>query len=453
MDAKVARDARGSRLPANLLRFAPSTWGFLATMLILFVAVQLAISERVLNSFWETIIRQGAVMAIVSLGLNLIYGFNGQFSLGQWGFYAIGAYAAADVTWRWDQAHSASGLVLLLLLVGLAGAWFWFLSRQLARVARVDALTAFALYLVGIVVVAFVAIYLGQALSEPVTAVLGLLPPELAMQVVFVLAVLLAGALAAEVSFLFGLPVLTLGSDYFGIATLGFTIIVKVLLDNSDTMLGFAEMKGARGMVGIPQLTSWAWVFGFLVLTVIVVRNLLHSSTGRAIVSVREDEIAAQAMGIDVARYKNFTFVLGSLLAGIAGALYAHINGFLHPDTFNFIKSFDPMIVIVFGGLGSVTGTLVASFAWALMLEGVLRLFLPQGFETWRFVVYPLLLLIMMLLRPKGLLGTFEAPFLRQLLPPPRRPAVGERGPQVEAPVAAAKVLSGGVDPAEGQGG
>ena len=108
---------------------------------------------------------------------------------------------------------------------------------------------------------------------------------------------------------------------------------------------------------------------------------------------MREDEIAAKAMGINVASQKTLAFVLGSLFAGIAGALYAHINGFLHPNTFNFIKSFDPMIIIVFGGLGSLTGTVFGAFAWALILEGVLRVVLPQGFETWRFVVYPLLLI------------------------------------------------------------
>jgi branched-chain amino acid transport system permease protein len=241
------------------------------------------------------------------------------------------------------------------------------------------------------------------------------------LQVIFFLAVILGGLISAEVSYIFGWPVLTLGSDYFGIATLGFTIIMKVLLDNSDTLFGFTEMKGARGMVGIPGVSSWLWVSGFLLVVVIVTRNLLHSSAGRALISVREDEIAAKAMGIDVAQQKILTFVLGSFFAGIAGGLYAHINGFLHPNTFNFIKSFDPMIIIVFGGLGSVTGTVFAAFAWALVLEGFLRLWLPQGFETWRFVVYPVLLLIMMLLRPKGLFGGFEVPFLKQILPPLRK--------------------------------
>jgi branched-chain amino acid transport system permease protein len=189
-------------------------------------------------------------------------------------------------------------------------------------------------------------------------------------------------------------------------------------LDNSDTMLGFVEMKGARGMIGIPTLSTWFWVFLFLFVIVLVTRNLLHSSYGRAIISVREDEIAAKAMGVNIADYKVVAFVLGSLFAGLAGGLYAHINGFLSPENFNFIRSFDPLIIIVLGGLGSITGTLVAAFTWALLLEGVLRLVLPQGFETWRFVVYPLILLLIMLVRPSGLFGEYEMPFLRRTLPP-----------------------------------
>ena len=129
----------------------------------------------------------------------------------------------------------------------------------------------------------------------------------------------MAGILAAEISYLFGLPVLTLGSDYFGIATLGFTIIMKVLADNSDRLLGFEEMKGARGMIGIPKIATWLWIAFFLLITIIIIRNILHSSYGRAIISVREDELAAKAMGIDVAKQKILTFVLGSLFAGLAG--------------------------------------------------------------------------------------------------------------------------------------
>lgn len=401
-------------------KFSKSTLWFIGVSILFYILLQILVSAGLLNSFWNTIIRLGAVMAIVSIGLNLIYGFNGQFSLGQWGFYAIGAYSAADVTYRWTVNKSADGVVVLALATLLSGAAMLWLHQRLSKVRGLDPLSAFTIYLTSTILLSALAVWAGNFITPSVTSLLNLLPAAVSLQVVFILAVLFSAVLAAEISYLFGLPILSLGSDYFGIATLGFTVIVKIILDNSDTLLGFVEMKGARGMVGIPKVTSLFWVFFFLVLVVILVRNLLRSSYGRAVISVREDEIAAKAMGIDVAEYKIIAFVLGSFLAGLAGGLYAHINGFLHPDTFNFIKSFDPMIIIVFGGLGSISGTVFAAFAWALVLEGALRIFLPQGFETWRFVVYPLLLLIIMLLRPKGIFGDFEIPFLRQVLPKAR---------------------------------
>jgi len=391
---------------------------FLVGAVVLFGIVQALISTGIINTFWSTIVLLAGVMAIVALGLNLIYGFNGQFSLGQYGFYAIGAYTAADITYRWVQLHSASGLTVILMISILVGLVIFLIRGVVSKIRGMDTLSAFALYLAGVLIAIFIATRLGMLIANPVTALFNLMPEKIAQYVVYLIAVLLGGLIAGEVSFLFGLPVLTLGSDYFGIATLGFTIIVKVLLDNSDTMLGFDEMKGARGMIGIPKITSWAIVFVFLLITIIVIRNLLNSSYGRAIVSIREDETAATSMGIDVAFYKTVTFVIGSIFAGIAGGLYAHINGFLHPNTFSFVKSFDPLIVVVFGGLGSVTGTVGAAFGWALVLEGVLRLVLPEGFETWRYVIYPTLLLIMMLLKPNGLFGNYEIPFIRSIVPP-----------------------------------
>ncbi len=225
------------------------------------------------------------------------------------------------------------------------------------------------------------------------------------------------------VSFLFGLPVLTLGSDYFGIATLGFTIVVNTLMVNSDTILPFPEMKGGRGMIGIPKVTTWFWAFLFLLIVIIVMRNMIHSSTGRATMSVREDETAAKAMGIDIAGNKLLAFVVGSLFAGLAGGVYAHYIGFLSPDTFGFLPGFNPLIIIVFGGLGSMTGTIAASFGWMFFLEGLLRVLLGQmGTEapTWRFVLYPIALLLLMLLRPQGLLGKIEWGFLRAPVVKPR---------------------------------
>jgi branched-chain amino acid transport system permease protein len=396
---------------------------FFGGLFAFFAIVQILRLIGILPSALATILDLGTVLTIVSLGLNLIYGFNGQFSLGQWGFYAIGAYTAADITYRWTNNSDSSALTVLLLSTVLVGLSILFLYRTLSRIRGLDALSAFVLYMLATVLMIFLSGYLSGVITPALNVLLSGLPSGIAFTIVYILAVIIAGLVAAEISFLFGLPVLTLGSDYFGIATLGFTIIVKVLLDNSDTMFGLIEMKGARGMIGIPRIgdLSWVSVFFFLVLVLVITRNLLHSSYGRAIVSVREDEIAAKAMGIDVGFYKTVAFVIGSLFAGLGGGLYAHINAFLHPSTFDFIRSFDPLIVIVFGGLGSVTGTMAAAYTYQIVVEYVLRKILPPGFESWRYVVFPVLLLIMMLLKPNGLFGNYEMPFLRQVLPALRK--------------------------------
>lgn len=394
---------------------------FFGGALLIFVVFQVLIGFHILNNFWRGIIYWGAAITIVSLGLNLIYGYNGQFSLGQYGFYAIGAYASADVTYRWTNGDPA-GVVVLVLGCTLALLLFALVAAFLRRFYGVTAMTKFTAYLLVTILAFFIALrVLNPVLGPVLWSVLGALPAVVSQQIVFFLALLGGAAFAGIVSFLFGIPVLELGSDYFGIATLGFTIIVKVLLDNTDTLLPFPEMKGARGMVGIPEWTTWPWVFGSLLLVVIIMRNLLHSTYGRTIVSVREDERAATLVGIDVASAKLLAFVVGSFFAGLAGGIRAHDLAFLHPQSFNFIQSFNPLIIVVFGGLGSMTGTILTGFIWIFLLEGLLRLVLPQGFETWRFVVYPLALLLMMLLRPEGLFGKYEIPFLRQVLPPLRK--------------------------------
>ncbi len=410
------------------LKLSKETLLYAVGILVVYAVIQVLSSLDILNAYWQTLLRFGCIMAIVGLGLNLIYGFNGQFSLGQWGFYAIGAYAAADITYRWgnpaasqDPGYSASMLLILGLGVLLVAFSFWLVGKLVKVWANLDILSVFALYLAGTILAFVIAVLAAGFMDAPVAALLRMLPENIASTLVYAIAIVAAATFTAEISYLFGLPVLTLGSDYFGIATLGFTVVVKVLLDNSDTLLGFPEMKGARGMVGIPLQTNWFWAFWGLISVIVVMRNVMHSTVGRAIISVREDEIAAKAMGIDIARYKNLSFVMGSFFAGLAGALYAHHIGFLHPDVFNFIKSFDPMIIVVFGGLGSMTGTIAASFAWALTLEGLLRLILPQGFETWRYVVYPLALVLLMLFRPTGLLGNVEWGLLKARLPALRK--------------------------------
>ncbi len=403
-------------------------WAKIVGIIAAWGIVQLALTPlpfagglQVMNEFDRGLLFQACGMTMVALGLNLIYGFNGQFSLGQFGFYGIGAYTAADITFRWIN-NDASGLFVAGIGVSLGGVVIVFGRRLMGRYKGMPVLSQFTLYLVGALVAGVLAVLAGNFVARAIDPLLGtsdtpgvLLSPVF-QNVVLMLSILIGGAFAAEVAFLFGLPVLTLGSDYFGIATLGFTIVVQTLLVNTDTLLPFPEMKGGRGMIGIPKLTTWAWAFFFLILIIIVMRNLIYSSTGRAMISVREDETAAKSMGIDVAHYKLMAFIIGSLFAGIGGGVYAHYIGFLSPDTFNFLLGFNPLIIVVFGGLGSMTGTIAASFAWIFFLEGLLRVVLsqlgPEG-PLWRFVLYPLALLLLMLLRPQGLLGGVEFGFLK----------------------------------------
>jgi branched-chain amino acid transport system permease protein len=389
-------------------------WKWAAGVIGVFVVIQVLISTQLLTTYWATILQRACYMAIVSLGLNLIYGFNGQFSLGQWGFYAIGAYAGADITYRWIRGDMAGlAVVAATIVLGIAALAVW----GKGRMQRI------ALGVLGLAFVGWIIHWIVKGTANPweylmnVSRVITFLPDFLSNQIALLAAVFFGGVLAAVISYLFGLPVLKMGGDYFGIATLGFTMVVKVLADNADSV--FPEMKGARGMVGTPQLASWFWSYFFLIAVIVVMRNLIQSTTGRAIISVREDEIAARAMGIDTTRYKTLAFVIGSLFAGMAGALFAHRYPTLHPTAFQFVKSFDPLIIVVFGGLGSITGTVVAAFAWAISLEG-LRL-LPAGMELWRFVIYPLILLLVMLLRPQGLFGGTEVSILKAKVWPKRK--------------------------------
>jgi branched-chain amino acid transport system permease protein len=405
-------------------------WAKILGIVVAFAVVQIAITPlggfQVMNDFDTGLLFQACTMAMVAMGLNLIYGFNGQFSLGQWGFYGIGAYAAADITYRWVNGDSR-GLFVAGIGVALGALMIWLVSKLINRYKGMPVLSQFTLYLIGAVLSGAIAVVVGNFIDPilaPMLAPGGALAGYIPQQVVFFLAVLIAGAFAAEVSFLFGLPVLTLGSDYFGIATLGFVIVVNTLMVNSDTILPFPEMKGGRGMIGIPKLTTWFWAFVFLLLVIIIMRNLIYSSTGRSMLAVREDETAAKAMGINVAHNKLLAFVIGSFFAGLGGAIYAHYIGFLSPGAFTFLIGFNPMIIVVFGGLGSMTGTLTASFAWIFFLEGLLRVILGQiGPEaaTWRFVLYPIALLLLMLLRPQGLLGNVEWGFLKKPVYPVRK--------------------------------
>ncbi|MDR9788038.1 MAG: branched-chain amino acid ABC transporter permease [Peptococcaceae bacterium MAG4] len=208
---------------------------------------------------------------------------------------------------------------------------------------------------------------------------------------------ILAGCLAAALAgFIIGVPTLRLKGDYLAIATLAFGEIIRVTLQNID------YVNGPAGIMGIPKLTTWPWLFGGTVLTVLVIVNLVNSSYGRAIVSIREDEIASELMGINTTKYKVLAFVIGAMFAGLGGVLYAHYFYIIKPETFNFLKSFDILVMVVLGGLGSTTGAIIAAIFITAITAAL------QSFPAIRMILYALILIIVMIYRPQGLMGNKE---------------------------------------------
>ena len=207
----------------------------------------------------------------------------------------------------------------------------------------------------------------------------------------------LAGACAAGLlGILLGIPTLRLKGDYLAIATLGFGEIVRGVLINID------YVGGAAGLIGIPQSATWFWIYFWTIVTIIIIKNMINSTHGRACIAIRENEIAAEAMGINTTKYKVMAFAMGAFFAGIAGSLYAHYFFLIQPGTFNFMKSFDILVMVVFGGLGSITGSILAAILVTVLTAAL------QQLALLRMVIYAALLIAVMILRPQGLLGTKE---------------------------------------------
>lgn len=212
----------------------------------------------------------------------------------------------------------------------------------------------------------------------------------------FIVGLLVGGLLSALVGFLIGLPTLRLRGDYLAIATLGLAEIIRILL------LNFGFTNGAAGLSGIPQFVNWHWLFLFTVGSVWLISNLLHSRQGRDMIAVREDEIAAESVGVNTTKAKVLAFTVGAFFAGIAGALYASNFYFIKPDLFGFLKSIDILVIVVLGGLGSLSGSVIAAFLLAI-LSTVL-----QPFPELRMIIYSLALVVIMVFRPQGLMGNKE---------------------------------------------
>ncbi len=301
------------------------------------------------NSYLQLMTLFILINCVMAISLNLVNGYTGQFSLGHAGFMAIGAYTTAYVSTK-----------------------------------------------------------------------LVIFPPSLSI-LNFLLATILSGCLAAAFGFLVGQPSLKLKGDYLAIVTLGFGEIIRSAFVNLE-FLG-----GARGYSGIPglpdqlpgqiigldtgRLMTYLYCSFWLVITFLVIWRICHSSHGRAFLSIREDDVAAEAMGINSTKVKVRAFLISSFFAGVAGSLFAFVNNFITPNSFSLILSINAVIMVVLGGMGSLTGSIAAAIIVTLLPEALRSVQDITGVDL-RMVIYSLTLIIVMIVRPEGLFGNKEFPDL-----------------------------------------
>lgn len=216
------------------------------------------------------------------------------------------------------------------------------------------------------------------------------------LQLPFIVAIMGGAAAAGFLGFVIGLPTLRLDGDYLAIATLGLGEIIRI------TILNIPYVGGASGFMGIPRFSNFTWVFFATVFTVFFIRNLINSTHGRACISIRENQIAAEAMGIDTTKYKVMAFTIGAAFAGVAGTLFSHYFYIAHPASFTFMKSFDILTIVVLGGLGSISGSITAAILLTFVSAAL------ASYPEWRMIIYSLMLIVLMLYRPQGLFGNKE---------------------------------------------
>lgn len=297
----------------------------LSFSLILYVILKVIFLNHLFSGYIEQVTLYTIIIILTSLGLNIIYGYTGQFSLGHAAFYALGAYFSAYIT----KTFSIDSSLLFLPVIFFSGFF------------------------------------------------------------------------TAIVAYLIGIPILKFRDDFLAIATLGFGILIRTVLDNSDRFLEI--FGGSRGFVGINNLSNLEIVFFVSLFLILISKNIIQSRYGAFWIAIRDDETASSSIGINIAQIKLLAFVYGCFLAGCGGAMYAHLYTFLHPSNFDFLKSVDFLVIVIIGGMGSISGTIIAGFLWVLVIEG-LRILLPPDILEFRWVIIPILLILIMIWKPYGLM-------------------------------------------------
>jgi branched-chain amino acid transport system permease protein len=327
------------------------------------IAILLALAMHGLGliggAYAERILVNCGVAIIAAVSLTIVNGFTGQFSIGHAAFMAVGGYAAGLLTYYVALSHMTP-----------------------------------------------------EAIREIAPSLFG------SQQWMLAIACIFAGFVAAGTGWLVGLPSLRLKGDYLAIVTLGFGEIVRVLLQQTPTQIDSAEAfqkagwlgvlippatNGSLGFRDLPKVTNLFWTYLFVGATILIAYRVKTSSYGRALLSIREDEIAAESMGINIAKLKVRAFILAAFFAGVAGALYAHQQGnLLTPKDAGFIRSFDIVMMVVLGGLGSISGSVLA----AIVITVLNAWLVPLG--PYRMILFALALILMMIFRPQGLFGLRE---------------------------------------------
>ena len=332
------------------MTLAPKTRTTLSLAFIFMFLGTLFVLDGKLDTYTARILNLVAINAILAISLNLIYGFTGMFSLGHAGFMAIGAYACT-----------------ILILSPEQKEMMWLLTPIHPWLANIS------------------------------------LP--------FLPAVLIGGFMAAIAALVIAIPVLRLGGDYLGIATLGFAEIIRVVITNAAPVT-----NGSLGIKGIPENATLLWTFGWLIATVYAVNALLKSNVGNVLKAIRDDEIAARTMGVDTFFYRVLSFCIGAFFAGVGGALTAALISTIDSKMFGFMLTFNVLMIVVAGGLGSVTGSIIGSIVITIMLEWLRIVETPIYFENFeipgipgmRMVIFSVLLMFIIIFRRNGLMAMRE---------------------------------------------
>ena len=357
-----------------------------AILVVVFLVVgELMIDGGVVSRYQTGVIEQIGIYIILAVSLNIATGYLGQLPLGHAGFMSVGGYSCAIFIMR------------MMDVVGVTARDF--------------------------------------ATGTP--AAVGL----------FVLGIIFGGVCAAICGLIIGVPALRLKGDYLAIITLGFAEIIRVVMQNIDGVLGFTLTGGAKGLTGIPSYTNFLNTFIVVAISLFLIHTMMKSRHGRAILSIRDNEIAAESCGVNTTYYKTLAFVASAFFAGVAGGLYAGCIGVMAPAKFGFMKSIEILVMVVLGGMGSMLGSVISATVLTILPEAL------RAVSDYRMVVYAVVLILVMIFRPEGLLGDYDFSMSRvieRIMNHGKRPEdfAPATTPAVEAASPASASAEAGVAPA-----